>query len=56
MAVKTVSLEFSTRGNADIIDITDQVAASIGETGLSNGTVTIFCPSSTSERYAHTRV
>jgi secondary thiamine-phosphate synthase enzyme len=48
MPVKTVSLEFSTRGNADIIDITDQVAASIGETGLANGVVTIFCPSSTS--------
>lgn len=48
MSVKTVSLDFSTRGNADIIDITDQVAASIGETGLNNGTVTIFCPSSTS--------
>ncbi len=48
MSVKTVSLEFSTRGNADIVDITDQVSASIGETGLANGTVTIFCPSSTS--------
>ncbi len=48
MPVKTVSLEFPTRGNADIIDITDQVAASIGETGLTNGTVTVFCPSSTS--------
>lgn len=48
MSVKTVSLDFSTRGNADIIDITDQVAASIGETGLKNGIVTIFCPSSTS--------
>jgi secondary thiamine-phosphate synthase enzyme len=48
MPVKTVSLEFSTLGNADIIDITDQVTASIGKTGLTDGTVTIFCPSSTS--------
>lgn len=48
MPVKTISLEFSTRGNADIVDITDQVAASIGETGISNGIVTVFCPSSTS--------
>lgn len=48
MTVKTVSLEFSTRGNADIIDITDRVAASIRETGFSNGIVTVFCPSSTS--------
>lgn len=48
MPVKTISLEFSTRGDADIVDITDQVAASIGETGISNGIVTVFCPSSTS--------
>ncbi|MBN1536432.1 MAG: YjbQ family protein [Anaerolineales bacterium] len=48
MSVKTISLDFSTRGNADIIDITDQVTASIGETGLENGIVTVFCPSSTS--------
>lgn len=48
MTVKTVSLEFSTRGNADIIDITDQIAASIRDTEITNGIVTVFCPSSTS--------
>ncbi|MEN6298786.1 MAG: secondary thiamine-phosphate synthase enzyme YjbQ [Anaerolineaceae bacterium] len=48
MTVKTVSLEFSTRGNADIIDITDQIAASIHDTEIANGIVTVFCPSSTS--------
>lgn len=48
MTVKTVSLEFSTRGNADIIDITDQIAASIRDTEIANGIVTVFCPSSTS--------
>lgn len=48
MPVYTITLELSTRGNGDIIDITDQVAESIGETGLADGVVTIFCPSSTS--------
>lgn len=48
MAVKTSSISLSTQGNADILDITDQVARSVLQSGLTNGTVTIFCPSSTS--------
>jgi secondary thiamine-phosphate synthase enzyme len=48
MPVKTLSLSLSTRGDADIHDITDQVAAGISKSGLKDGTVTIFCPSSTS--------
>ncbi len=48
MNVKSLSLSVSTQGNADIHDITDQVARSILESGLKAGTVTIFCPSSTS--------
>ena len=48
MAVKTLSISLSTQGNADIHDITDQVARSVLQSGLKNGTVTIFCPSSTS--------
>lgn len=48
MTVKTSSISISTQGNADIRDITDQVARSILQSGLSVGTITIFCPSSTS--------
>jgi secondary thiamine-phosphate synthase enzyme len=48
MPVKSFSIQLSTRGSADIHDITDQVASQISQSGLKNGTVTIFCPSSTS--------
>jgi len=48
MTVKTLSLALATRGNADIHDITEQVASQIAHSGLKDGTVTIFCPSSTS--------
>jgi len=46
--VKTGSIQLSTRGNADVQDITPQVAQVINESKVRNGTVTIFCPSSTS--------
>ena len=46
--VKTTTLSLNTRGNADIHDITDAVAGAIRQSGLRGGTVTIFCPSSTS--------
>jgi secondary thiamine-phosphate synthase enzyme len=48
MSVKTLFIELSTRGNADIVDITDQVQQKVDESGLANGIATIFCPSSTS--------
>ena len=48
MPVKTFSLSLSTRGNADIHDITDHVTSHLTQSGLKDGTVTIFCPSSTS--------
>lgn len=48
MPVKTFSVSLSTRGNADIHDLTDQVASQVIQSGLKDGTVTIFCPSSTS--------
>jgi secondary thiamine-phosphate synthase enzyme len=41
-------MSLATRGNADMIDITDQLASIVVETGLRDGIVTIFCPSSTS--------
>ena len=46
--VKTGSIELNTRGNADVQDITAQVAQLVRSSALKNGTVTIFCPSSTS--------
>jgi len=48
MTIFTSSIHLSTRGNADILDITQQVIDCIQNSGLSNGIVTIFCPSSTS--------
>ena len=48
MTVKTITIETNTNGNADMIDITPQVSNRVSESGLDNGIVTIFCPSSTS--------
>ena len=48
MPVKTGSLTLSTRGEADVHDITDELARLVVESGLTSGTLTIFCPSSTS--------
>jgi len=46
--VKTGSIQLSTRGNADVKEITSQIAQIVRESELRNGVVTIFCPSSTS--------
>jgi len=46
--VNTCSIQLSTRGNADVQDITAQVAQVVIASELKNGTVTIFCPSATS--------
>jgi secondary thiamine-phosphate synthase enzyme len=45
-----ISKKFSlqTRGNGDTHDITGTVAQTVRESGLKSGTVTLFCPSSTS--------
>jgi len=48
MAVKTTSISISTRGNADVQDITGEVAEAVTQSGLTSGTLTVFCPSSTS--------
>ncbi|HUF00021.1 MAG TPA: secondary thiamine-phosphate synthase enzyme YjbQ [Anaerolineales bacterium] len=48
MTVKTIALSLKTQGNADIHDITDQVANAVSKSGLVSGTATVFCPSSTS--------
>jgi secondary thiamine-phosphate synthase enzyme len=41
-------LSLQTRGNGDTHDITDSVARAVRESGIKSGTVTLFCPSSTS--------
>ncbi len=48
MSVKPSTIQLTTRGNADIQDITDQVRQSVAQSGLRDGIVIIFCPSSTS--------
>ena len=48
MTVQSLSIQLSTRGNADIQDITQQIAQAVSQSGLQNGIVTLFCPSSTS--------
>ena len=48
MPVITSSISLSTRGNADILDITDQVQAALADSGLQNGILTLFTASSTS--------
>ncbi len=48
MPVKTTSIELTMHGNADVHNITEQTAKAVSQSGLKDGTVTIFCPSSTS--------
>ena len=48
MTVQSHSIQLSTRGNVDIQDITQQIAQTVSQSGLQNGIVTLFCPSSTS--------
>ena len=48
MPVKTFSIQLTTQGDADIQDITEAVADITRDSGLENGTVTVFCPSATS--------
>jgi secondary thiamine-phosphate synthase enzyme len=48
MPVKTGSISLNTRGFTDILDITSQLTGLVEQSGLKNGTLTVFCPSSTS--------
>ncbi len=48
MRIHTTTLECNTKGNADMLDLTDQVRAIVDDLELQEGTVTIFTPSSTS--------
>lgn len=48
MVVQSETIEFSTRGDADIVDVTSQIAEVLAGTDCRNGIVTIFTPSATS--------
>lgn len=48
MSVESHTINLNTKGNADIQDITNQIAQIVAENGLVNGVVTVFTPSSTS--------
>ena len=48
MPVKTGNIAINTRGNTDIMDITTELERLVTESGLKSGTMTVFCPSSTS--------
>ena len=48
MPVKTFSLSLTTQGNADIQDLTNAIARHVKQSGIKNGTATVFCPSATS--------
>jgi secondary thiamine-phosphate synthase enzyme len=48
MTIVSGSLKLNTKGNTDIIDITGELEHLLTESGLSSGTLTVFCPSSTS--------
>ena len=45
--VVTRKIEVRTKGNCDIIDVTGQAAGLVAESGVSNGTVTLFSVGST---------
>ena len=48
MVTKTDSISLNTRGNADTHDITDKARSLVEDSGIHNGILTIFTPSSTS--------
>jgi secondary thiamine-phosphate synthase enzyme len=48
MPVKTASISLTTHGHTDIQDISRELLRLVEKSGLRNGTVTVFCPSSTS--------
>ncbi|WP_420631376.1 secondary thiamine-phosphate synthase enzyme YjbQ [Candidatus Leptofilum sp.] len=48
MTVQTETIQLQTKGNADILDITTQVATAVRNSNLRDGTITLFTPSATS--------
>ena len=47
MAVISKRIKVSTKGETDILDITDKVSARLKDSGLTTGTVTVFVPGAT---------
>ena len=47
MTVETKSIKLSTNGHCDIVDITSEVTKQVADSGIENGTVTIFVTGST---------
>jgi secondary thiamine-phosphate synthase enzyme len=47
LTVTTKQLSINTRGEGDILDVTENVAEAVVESSLKNGVVTIFVPGST---------
>ena len=47
MAVIHKQLDFETEGNAHIVEITEQLADMLGETGLKDGIMNVFVPGAT---------
>ena len=45
--VSSTRIQISTRGNCDIVDITDQISLAVRECGMNDGTVTVFVAHST---------
>jgi secondary thiamine-phosphate synthase enzyme len=45
--VKTEKLQIKTRGNSQVINITDEVASAVNKSGISEGVVTVFNVGST---------
>ena len=48
MPVRTGNIAINTHGNTDILDITGELERLVAGSGLQSGTLTVFCPSSTS--------
>ncbi len=46
-AVVTGAITLSTRGDADVVRITDEVREAVRRSGLADGTVTVFVPGAT---------
>lgn len=47
MEIKTLDFSISTRGNSEVVDITDHVQSKLEESGMSEGSVLIFVPGAT---------
>ncbi len=47
--VKTKKIKVKTKGNCDVVDITRQVSKVVAESGIAEGTATLFNAGSTAQ-------